>query len=58
MATHFIKYTIEVTATDMDGTPEESAEVIGEEIFGTIEEFMALDNFKIVAVEFYDINDR
>lgn len=58
MATHYIKYTLEVTATDMDCTPEESADIIGEEIFSTVEEFMALDNFRIVAVEFYDINDR
>ena len=57
MATHYIKYVLEIKAVEMDGTPEQSADVIGEEIFNTIEEFMALDNFKIAAVEFYDVNE-
>jgi hypothetical protein len=58
MASHYIKYIVEVVVTEMDGTPEESADIVGAEILGTIEEFTGIDTFKIVAVDYYDYDQQ
>ncbi len=58
MASHYIKYVVEVVVTEMNCTPEQSADIVGEEILGTIEEFTGIDTFKIVAVEYYDYEEQ